>query len=287
MPRRPRTVRGTGGESQWDSLHTGVPGWLAQPLVTWMQPTFIAGQRDYMGNLVFQRQALMELQVELHRPLDWSVDDEWAYKSMISLMSADHDFFVNVIDWCAGRCNDSRRLAELNAILTNGASAYKVGLDQDERGELQDRIAPTAERAVQQAAAPGTAAERHLRGAWSSIYGRSKNPGHGYREAIKAIECVASPVVIPADPSPTLGKVISALKAKPEKWTSVFTPPAGVDPIQAVISDLELLWKSQDDRHGIPGSTAPITVTQSEAEAAVHLAAALVHLFDSKAVRPV
>jgi hypothetical protein len=252
-----------------------------------MGPTFIADQRDYMGNLVFHRRVLMDIQIELHRPLDWSSDEEWAYRSLIDMLSSDHDFFVNVIDWCAGRCDDGLRLAELNFLLTNGSSAYRVGFDPEGRAELQDRIAPTAELAAKEAASPGTAAELHLKGAWSSIYGRTKNPSHGYREAVKAVECVASPTVIPSDPSPTLGKVIAALKAKPEKWTSVFTPPAGVDPIQIVIGDLELLWKSQDDRHGSPGSAVPITVSQAEAEAAVHLAAALVHLFDSQAIRSV
>ncbi len=238
-----------------------------------------------MDQWVFDGQALMDIQIEFRKPLDWSGGGERAYESMVSIMHHDPEFFVDVIDWCAGRCRDSERLATLEQILESGASVYRVGIDPNGLAELQDRVAPTVAAAVTTAATPGRAAERHLATAWSNVYGRTKNPSHGYREAIKAIECVASPIVIPEDGGPTLGKILAAMKAKPEKWTSVFTPPAGVDPIHVVIGDLELLWKSQDDRHGVPGSAPPIVVSQSEAESAIHLAAALVHLFDSGAIR--
>jgi len=47
---------------------------------------------------------------------------------------------------------------------------------------------------------------------------------------------------------------------------------------------MKLVWKSQLDRHGSPDKTAPLNVSQAEAEAAVHICAALVQLFSSGAV---
>ena len=44
---------------------------------------------------------------------------------------------------------------------------------------------------------------------------------------------------------------------------------------------MQLLWKSQLDRHGTDDDQVPITVSQEESEAALHLAANLVHIFTS------
>ena len=47
---------------------------------------------------------------------------------------------------------------------------------------------------------------------------------------------------------------------------------------------MELLWKGQIDRHGTDDASTPLSVSQAEAEAAVHLAVTLVQWFTSGAV---
>lgn len=42
---------------------------------------------------------------------------------------------------------------------------------------------------------------------------------------------------------------------------------------------MELLWKSQGDRHGSPDLAVPLNVSNVEAESALYVAASLVHLF--------
>jgi hypothetical protein len=96
---------------------------------------------------------------------------------------------------------------------------------------------------------------------------------------------------------PTLGKVISNMRSKPAKWRVVLTrpvrlsgggqPPTDLDPIDVVIGQLDLLWKNQTDRHAPGDPQPPVPITQSQAEASVHLALTLVHLFRSGAVAPV
>jgi hypothetical protein len=51
-----------------------------------------------------------------------------------------------------------------------------------------------------------------------------------------------------------------------------------------VVALLELVWKSQLDRHGTADPDVPLSVTHAEAEAAVHLAATLVQWFVTGAV---
>jgi hypothetical protein len=74
------------------------------------------------------------------------------------------------------------------------------------------------------------------------------------------------------------------MSAKPSKWKMVLNPSGGITGIDEVIGMMKLLWKSQLDRHGSPTPSAPLSVSQEEAEAGLHLAAALVHLFSSGAI---
>ena len=85
--------------------------------------------------------------------------------------------------------------------------------------------------------------------------------------------------MIPDDPKATLGKAIGAMKAKPEKWVTE------IGNVDTVLRMLESVWQSQSDRHGTNEVTRPLNVTQQEAEAALHLALALVHLFRTQAIR--
>jgi hypothetical protein len=57
--------------------------------------------------------------------------------------------------------------------------------------------------------------------------------------------------------------------------------------VDVVTDMMGQLWTAQLDRHGTNDETAPLAVSQAQAEAAVHLAVTLVHWFQSGAVRPV
>jgi hypothetical protein len=88
-------------------------------------------------------------------------------------------------------------------------------------------------------------------------------------------------VICPDDALATLGKIIGQMKAAPGKWTVQLHPPPGaVVPIKAVIGMMELLWKSQLDRHGTAVAGAPFSPSSDEAVAALHLALTLVHWFN-------
>lgn len=102
---------------------------------------------------------------------------------------------------------------------------------------------------------------------------------------MKALEAAAKPVIEPANPKATLGTMIAALRAKPSKWKTSLTPAGPIDPIESIATMMELIWKSQLDRHGTDDESRPFSASPQEAEAAIHVAAALVHLFTSGAVQ--
>jgi hypothetical protein len=167
----------------------------------------------------------------------------------------------------------------LDEMLATGGSAWKVGYDPDGRPCLQRRVDETSEMAAKAAMSkPGNAAS-HLRAAWHKVYGRSPDASAAYREAVRAIEAAAKPVVTPNDSIATLGKMITAMRDKPSKWTTE------LGSVTVVADMMGELWTSQLDRHGTDDESVPLSVSAAQAEAALHLAVTLVQWFQGGAVR--
>ena len=98
-------------------------------------------------------------------------------------------------------------------------------------------------------------------------------------------EAVSIPIVTPSQARATLGSVIAELREHPEKFATRLTP-SGDEPdgVTVVREMMQLLWKSQWDRHGVDDTSVPLTVSQEEAEDALSLAVTLVRWFDTGAI---
>ncbi len=89
------------------------------------------------------------------------------------------------------------------------------------------------------------------------------------------------PVGTPHSSQATLGTMISALRDKPEKWEVVLSGAT----VEDIANMAKMIWRSQLDRHGTDDESVPLTVSQEESDAAVHVAIALVRLFGADFVR--
>jgi hypothetical protein len=171
----------------------------------------------------------------------------------------------------------SDKLSLLKHILVEGGSAYHVSIPHQ---RLERRINETAAKAFERSVTvSGDEAARHLRQAWTATYGLHPDPTTAYREAVRAVEAVACPLVLPNDQTRTLGKVIGDLKKASNKWALAISG-GGVAPLVAM---LEVLWTGQVSRHA--GAPTSRDQRQIEAEAAVALAATLVQWFATGVVR--
>lgn len=267
-PWQPLSARLAGKPVQ-DALFEGVPPHLEMPLRSWL----VAALKDHG--------VAMRVGVRLRRPISGNPANE--------LVSAGREEMLDVIDAILyiSRETESIRLREtLDGLLDEGGSAYRVS---DDLLSLERRVDSSVAEAVRATRATATKAGRraaatHLAEAWGKAYGLKPDPGIAYREAVRAVEAAAIPLVLPADPLPTLGKVLASLRQGAAKWELVIADKNGAPaPIDSVIAMIGLLWCGHRDRHAGGPTTAPIT--QPAAEAAVHLAATLVHWFSSGAVR--
>ena len=284
---RPLSVR-LGKRPDYDTLHGGVPPWLAQSLEDWAMGLF-RWEND-RHQVFFDEKALHELEwrLKLSMRLDWSAPAR-ALMSLHNHMFDSPDVFLDVVEFVLFKSADDsshtvERLSELERILEAGGSAWRVST----RGafpHLEARVDATVVAAAERVMADAGRAGEYLQNAWSKIYGRHPDPSAGYGQSVNAVEAAARPVVSPNDATTTLGKIIGQVRQNPQAWTIEVPAPPAFERGKVLLGMLDLLWKGHADRHGTPDPNVPISVSQSEAEAALHLAVTLVHWFNSGAVR--
>lgn len=185
---------------------------------------------------------------------------------------------IDLLDYCLGVHCSYRHVETLQDILDRSGSAWTVGEDPDEYYCLERRVDETAAGAADEEIRQRSNAAAYLRKAWHQAYGLNPNPSDAFRNAVRAVEAAARPVVTPRDNLATLGKMIPALGDKPEKWQTV------IGDVDTVRKMMETIWKSQFDRHGTDDTTRPLNVSQPEAEAAVQMSVTLVQLFRTGAI---
>lgn len=309
---QPLSTRGT-KLSPEESLHEGVPVHLAQPLLHWLKSLFEETYNTDKDRATEHRahRIAVRLRLDLQRfhlgPRgDISSPRKGIYRdrnptsqTLVALAkqdvvrrsgfsglfssrpSAKAALFLDIIDAALADGVKKERAFDLERLLTDGGSAWRVAEDTK---ALQRRVDPTATEALR--VTSDASAATHLNAAWTAAYGRHPIPSRAYSEAIKAVEVASIPAVLPHDRIATLGKVIGQLRQQQEQWHLAIAMPGGNPAdISTLLAMLRLLWEGQTDRHGTPKKS--ISVSSDAAIAAVHLAITLVQWFCSGAVQRV
>ena len=183
------------------------------------------------------------------------------------------DLLLDVVDWLLrfaafSGCNDPG-VAPLEQMLDEGGSAWRVAPDGK---SLIERTLDAEHAAVELATQGDDQIAADINTAWNAAW-RRQDPSavEAYVAAVKAIEGMLAQIVTRDDPVPSLGKMISALRAKPEKWDTRFR---GVETVEALTAMLDEVW-STHNRHGVWGR---VPNTLDEARDAASIAVAVVGL---------
>jgi len=286
---RPLSARGS-EDPRFDTLHEGFPPWLQEPVFDWLN-SLLHG-KDGAGRTQVKAWVLKDMQVRLRfqSPLDWSYD-YLARADLFDRMVRYSDLPLDVLDYVVfhiaeierSRSDPERTVAVLNRLLREGGSAWEATPVVAEKPSwilTHRQLGPVAQ-AVQEVGSSSGRAGEHLTTAWVKLASRTPDPSAAYREAVRAVEAASKPVVLPNDSLSTLGKVISALRQKPSKWTFE------LGSVELIADMCDSIWTSQLDRHGTDDATVPLSVTQEQADAAVHMALVLTRYFTGGAVRAV
>lgn len=277
----PLPVRDAGPEAEkkWAEPQEGISPWLRPSLLAWLKSAMelmTVNSREVDDRvLALQRRARL--------PLDEDLLRRNSVHALENCVVRNPDHFLAAVD-CSVQMI-APMASSLKAALQEAGSVFTVELDGEGTNYLARRISPVVAELVQRAAAADDRAGHHLRDSWRLVYGRETEPSGAFREAIRAVEAVACPVVCPNNDKATLGTVIADLRSGPSKFALVLEPNDGSSAIERARHMCELLWKSQLDRHGTGDPEAPLNVSLEEAETALHLAATLVHWFATKKLR--
>jgi hypothetical protein len=163
---------------------------------------------------------------------------------------------------------DPTRVDYLEALLAFGGSAWTA----TDTG-LRRRVDLTAASAFERATEPSDIASSELSEAWSNAYNREPDASDAWDHAIKAVESVLIPVVVPMMDKPTLGNVLGQLSSLPHLWKLGIPGPNDAYSIESLVSILRLIWPNPD-RHGNPSKRRSPTL--DEARSVVQLAVAIV-----------
>ena len=164
-------------------------------------------------------------------------------------------------------------LSDLEELLSSGGSAWRATPDGLER-----RVGETLQSVAESTMGRETRPSQHLRDAWQKAWGRNPDASGAYREAIRAVEAAYAPIVSPKNERATLGTIIADIKNKPLKFRVRMQADGPEENVDRLGGMLQMLWKSQLDRHGTADEDAPLNVSLEEAQDAAALATTLVHL---------
>jgi hypothetical protein len=104
-------------------------------------------------------------------------------------------------------------------------------------------------------------------------HARDPNPGDAWDHAIKGVEAVLIPIVVPKKDKPNLGDVIGQLRGQPHLWKLGMRGQNRDNSVEPLVGMLTLL-RPDPNRHGSPTPEPP--ASPEEGRAMMNLAATLV-----------
>ncbi len=281
MPFRPLSRR---DDPDFGEPVSGLPDYLLEPVVNWVRALCWKGDaKSFHPRVDTDRLRTLQTALQMNRPLDWSISPEHTLDTLFSRMHENRTVALDVLDFLVQRVASDAYANELGTVLTDGGSEWEIAqVTPNRKGLTKRTLGPTVEL-IEEIYSVSERAGQHLGTAWSKLRGREPDASAAYREAIKAVEAVARPVVSPDNPRATLGSIIRDLRTKPEKWEVVLDRSSATD-----VADLaDRIWQGQVDRHGSDDPAVPLSVSLEQADAAVHLAIPLVRLFVGNGIRRV
>lgn len=274
-----------------EALYDGIPRWMNNSVRNWVSHRFYKKS----GNTTYYHNKLMH-EVELHSRLTFGryTDGFHLFSGAINVFNGDENFALDMVQAIVELCRVTKdyeydemtvmrtALEELDRILIAGGSKWHIVID-GEKARVEARVNQTTTSAYQQLINSQEDYAPLLKTSWEYCYGRQPNPSEAYTYAIRAVEAAGWRIISPNNNKATLGTLIKDLGVQSQagKITTVFKDNKSGDTITMAVVLMQRLWESQTDRHATGNYVKP---SPAEAEAAVHIALTLCHLFTSGAI---
>lgn len=247
-----------------DGPFEGMPLHLRHPVGEWLRTRFGWTSRDGMNNSLMA-QVASACRIPVRRTYETGgISDQ-----IFAAIERNEDLYLDCLDvtlYLARQGGDA-----LARTLTTGGSVWTVRPDAQ---GLERRVPEATAEAYASAIAAADPVAEELKEAWAATYGRSGDPSDAWDHAIKAVEDLLIPIVVPKIPKANLGTVAGEIKANSTRWNLGLPENGGRTNGDVLEGMLRLIWPNPD-RHGGAAKRAP---TSDESEAAVLTAIAIVGL---------
>jgi hypothetical protein len=257
----PLSVRS--GRRALGDLHEGIPMHLLAPLRYWIEGGLGYRSRPVGRTDPIRTALILRVATMIGASLPRTNDSVVRLNALILVGEADADTYLDLLDALL-RCDCSS--TELEAVLREGRSAWKVAPGGS---SLVRRVDPSVQASADLAMTPDDLASVELAEAWDRVYGRHPDASDAWDHAIKAVEAMTIPIVVPNQAKATLGNVIGELGKTNTPFTFGLGGKAGLDTFVSVLS---LIWPNPD-RHGNGNGRQP---TETEGRAVLALAVTVV-----------
>lgn len=266
-------------ERDWTVLHSGVPEWMRSSIVEWFRALLIS------NSTLVARRSLNDIEQACHVHLTGTNADgsyEYASQVMPRVAHLPELSLLRVVDYLLS-CQTGRSSAviRMDEILRRSNSRWQVGVRIGGKQGLVDRVPAGVQDAAESVIASTGKAGDLLREAWAYAHQHEPSASDAFARAVRAVETVAIPKVVPRQDGATLGHVIGQM-VNDGDWRLCTREDPQSPTGDVVLGLLRTLWKGHRDRHGKPDYSH---VTLDEARTAVDLAVIVVDLFSADLVK--
>lgn len=271
----PLFVRDTPAAAEYQTLVEGIPRWLEGSLWRWVMDRSVRS-----SDLVHKAERRLRVDITPGKHHQDAFNGYWdacGEAERLALI----DFFLRDLQEASLESGTSsvachEAVAVLDEMLTEGGSVWRTTLTP--YWSLVRRVNGASQALVDLVSGSGTDAARKIGEAWHACYRHLPDYDSAYREAVRAVEAAALPVMLPKGEN-SLGKVVAHLRDTASRWTVGGTDATQQASADTLLAMLRTLWHNQQ-RHAKADGTI-VDVSQAEAETAVTLAVTLVHWFAS------
>ena len=269
--------------TQPDGPYEGVPGHLKYPLIGWLRECFglegikTTAQEPLIRTIAIRFRETVPMNVNLRAFAQSLIveaaggDDSHDVREEDEDRVTNHEYFLDLIDATLDLIGSgTNRWYELNTLLIEGESVWRVA---DDRRSLARVVSDEAKATFDVATAVGDEITTHIREAWSNAFGRKGDPSDAWEHAVKAMEALFIPVVVPNQTKPNLGHAVGQLRSQGHLWKLVLPGKELDHDVAPLVGMLDLIWPNVDRHPGVSTTRPP---TPEESRAAVTLAATIV-----------